>query len=161
MKYLLLSALLIISTTVSAHAQQAKSVVGKWKIVKVVTPEITLDTENIPATRKALAKQIAAESGETPDSAVLNMAVESVIKGLNNSFFDFGTDGTLKIYSPVEGKEETETYTVDYTTNTLTAVSKEKNETTVMKIAFVGDRLVMNITEKEGKSTIVVKRVKG
>ena len=161
MKYFLLSALLVFSIVVTANAQQAKSVVGKWKIVKVVTPDITLDTENIPATRKALAKQIAEDSGETPDSATLDLAVGSVIKALNNSFFDFSADGNLKIYSPEEGKEENETYKVDYATNTLTTFNAEKNETTVMKIAFVGDKLVLNVTEKEGKSTIVIKRVKG
>lgn len=157
MKNILLAAFLLVTAAFNANAQQNKSVVGKWKLVKLETPEITFDMENPAATRKALAAQIEAESGQKADSATLDMAMQSVFLSIGDMQFNFDTNGTVVMN--VGDKNEKETYTVDYTKGILTTYSVEKKQTQVMQMSFVGDKLILNVDEKGKKTVLTLKKV--
>ena len=158
MKQIFLAAFLLVATYSVSFGQTA-SIVGKWKISKIVTPDITIDIEHPEVTRQALAKQIEAESGQKPDSAMMNMVMVGLLSSLDNAFFDFGSDGILKMNGGQGGNEKTESasYEVSYKDGIITSQSKQKGKQE-MKFRFVNDLLVLETNDQGKKAEITLKK---
>lgn len=155
MKRILLVAVLAVVCTLGSFAQN-KSVVGKWKLVTLVSDEITFDMEHPENMKKELIKQFEA-SGAKADSAMIEMMMQSLTQSLGNMVFDFGADGKLRM-SAGEKSEKEESYTVDYEKGTIT--SKSPEETQNMKFRFEKENLVLIIPEGGKETTMILKKIK-
>lgn len=158
MKQILFIGALLIASTFS-FAQQTKSVVGKWKMSKVLIEGITIDVDNPEATKKELAKQIEAESGQKPDPAMLDQIMEGMMAAFKDSYMEFKADGKVKLSGTTAGQTqiEEETYKVDYKTGIITTTGKDNKKQT-MKFKFVGNNLVLDTNEGGKKTVITLKR---
>ncbi len=155
MKHILFIGALLIASTFSSFSQQTKSVVGKWKLSKVLVEGMTIDVENPEATKKELAKQIEAESGQKPDPAMLDQIMDGMMTAFKDSYMEFKADGKVKLSGTTAGQTqvEEETYKVDYKTGIITTTGKDNKKQT-MKFKFVGNNLVLD-TDEGGKKTIL------
>lgn len=155
MKHILFIGALLVASTFSCFAQQSKSVVGKWKFAKVVADGITIDIDNPEATKKEVAKQIETQTGQKPDDATIDMAMEMMMAAFKDSYMEFKADGTLKMYGSMGGQSqvEEETYKVDYKAGTITTTTKNKKAET-MKFRFAGNNLVLD-TKEGGKPMVL------
>lgn len=155
MKRILFVAVLAVVCSAGSFAQ-TKSVVGKWKLVSLVSDEVTFDIEHPENMRKELIKQFET-AGQKADSAMIDMMMQSLTQSLGNMVFDFGADGKLRM-SAGEKSEKEENYTVDYEKGTIT--SKSTEETQNMKFRFEKENLVLIIPEGGKETTMTMKKIK-
>ena len=162
MKRLFIAGIVVLMAAGGVQAQ-SNTIVGKWKIASLQGGGLSLDLENPENTRKALAEQIAKESGKPADSATLAQTLTMFTSMFENMSLEFTKDGK-GIYIMGDGmggtKSDTATYTVDYAKGIVKTVSKEegqaKNEE--MTIKFEGDYLTMvKVTDGE---TVKLRRIK-
>jgi hypothetical protein len=154
--------LLVIIGSGSAMAQK-NTVVGKWKVAAIDIVGLSIDLENPVAAKKLLADQIK-QSGQSADSATIEMAYSAMTMMLDKMYIEFTSDGKgiYVIPDPMAGtKTDTAAYTVDYEKGLLNTVKKEGgvDKKEQANIKFDGDYLTM-VKNNEEKDTIKLKRVK-
>jgi len=159
MKHILLIGAILLVSNFASFGQQTKTVVGKWRISKIVTPELTIDVDNPAVTRKELEKQIEAGSGQKASAEMIDQAMEGIMAGMKDSYFEFKADGKVKMGGAMNtgGTVDDETYTVDYKAGTITVVSKG-NKKEIFNFKFVGNDLILDITEEGKKSVLTLKK---
>jgi hypothetical protein len=162
MKKFLMIALLVVAGTSVAFAQK-NSVVGKWQITGFSSEGMSIDLENPASGKKVLAEQLKKETGQTPDSATIEMTYNMMASMFSSMSCEFTQDGQAIFSMPDESgntKKDIAKYTVDYTAGTLTTIESKdgKQETDVMKIKFEGEYLSLDNTKKG--EVLKIKRIK-
>jgi hypothetical protein len=158
MKRILFIAAFTTLCTIGSFAQQ-KSIVGKWKLVTLSSPDINYDVENPEQLRKDFIKQFEA-AGTKADSAMIEMLVNSIVESLGSLTFNFSANGKLIMSGSRDGKSknEEEQYTVDYDKGTI--VSKSGKSVQHLKFKFDKEHLVLTIVEENNKeATLTLKRI--
>jgi hypothetical protein len=155
MKHILFIGALLVASTFTCFSQQSKTIVGKWKFAKVVADGMIIDIDNPEATKKELSKKMEDESGQKPDPAMVDMAMEMMMSAFKDSYMEFKADGKVKMSGTMGQQSQVEeaTYKVDYKAGTITTTNKNKKVETI-KFKFVGNNLVLDT--KEGGKTVVM-----
>ena len=142
---------------------QTKSVVGKWKIASLQTPEMNIDLEDPASVRKMMSDQMEKGSGQKPDSAQLEMIVNMLTSTFRDLRMEFTSAGVANFTVPNpagEAKSEKGTYTADYAKGVLTTTMKDgkqdKKET--FNIRFEGDYLILGKTGEGSSETLKLKK---
>lgn len=153
MKRILFIAAFTALCTIGSFAQ-TKSIVGKWKLVKLSSPDMNFDVENPGQLKLDFIKQFEA-SGVKADSEMIETLVSSVVESLSSMTFDFRANGKLIMSSTSDGKpkSEEEQYTVDYNSGTI--VSKSASSTQHLKFKFEKEHLVLTMVEEKNKEAII------
>jgi len=138
----------------STAFSQEKTLVGKWKYASVTMATMVIDLENYESGKNSIADQVKKEKGRQFDSASMTMIYNSMADVFRTATLEFTADGHT-IFKTIHGDGDTtiqsDLYTADYLTQTLTIThsmdTKEKQSR--ISFGFEGPYLVLNVPEKE------------
>jgi len=162
MKKFFMFAMLVIAGAGAARAQ-GNSIVGKWTIVAFNGSGMSIDFNDEAGTKKAMAQKMKEQTGQTPDTAQINMIYNMVVPTLKNTVFEF-TSGGKAIYQTTspsgEKMSDTATYKLDAAKGTITttAMVEGSQKTEVGKYRWEGSTLVLQQSDRD--EVIKLKKMK-